>query len=41
MLREAESLRDPLRMIVDENKEREAEKRYYLALRSIFEYIKC
>jgi len=41
VLREADKLRNPLRKIVDDDKEREAEKRYYLALRSIFEYIKC
>jgi len=41
MLSEAAKLRNPLRQIVEEDKELEAEKRYYLALRSIFEYVKC
>ena len=41
VLDEAKKLRNPLRQIVDDDKELEAEKRYYLALHSIFEYVKC
>jgi len=41
ILNEASKLRNPLRMIIEDDKELEAEKRYYLALRSIFNFLKC
>jgi len=41
VLDEAKKLKNPPRQLIEDDKELEAEKRYYLALRSVFEFIKC
>ena len=41
MFDEASKLRNPLRKVIEDDKELEAEKRYYLALHAVFNFLKC
>jgi hypothetical protein len=41
MFEEASKLRNSFMQIVENDKELEVEKRYYLAIHSIFKYVKC